>query len=143
MAAIEIRERQFDFGPQRESWQGTFPVIKVLKAAQAKLEYHERRLKHWQAEYKVAADKEQKSIKVRRVQVTGGEQSIYESDQAATQAKALADSKIKQHTQSAFIFREWVAFLDGEPTKDRTPLVLTFSDAQFFGLSGHQPDDSK
>lgn len=141
MNALEIRERQFDYGPQREAWVAGVPVAKVLAAVQIQLEYHERRLKLWQRRRGLAAARERRSIKAKEVAVTGGTQTVYESDPNATKAKQLAEVKIAEHLAKVNDLREWEASLEIEPEPSKTMLRLTHSDALFFKLSGHTPDE--
>jgi hypothetical protein len=138
MAELLIRERQFDYGPQRESWTSIVKVSTLLTAATDRFDYHQRRHAVWKRRYSIASGKERRSMKAKEVAVTGGMQTIYEADPAAVQAKHLAAGKVAEHFKQMAVYREWVSFLS---VGAATSYMLTHADAEFFALSGHQPDE--
>lgn len=138
MAEPLIRERQFDYGPQRESWGSVVKVSTLLTAATDCFDYHYRRYLFWKRRYSIAAGKERRSMKAKEVAVTGGMQTIYEADPAAVQAKHLAAGKVAEHFKQTGVYREWVSFFS---VGTATSYILTHADAEFFRLSGHQPDE--
>jgi hypothetical protein len=131
MATIDIRERQFDYGPQRAAWVFTVGSAKVLEAAQRRLDYHRARLAHWRAELDKAVDAVKDSTEVRQHQVTGGVQVTATIDQEKGQYMATCQAKVAAHRASVYEFSEWVELLGIDASGS---YLMTIEDSKYFRL---------
>ena len=135
--SIEIKERQYDFGPQRASWQFVIQSSALLDGAKVKLAHHQNRLAYWETELATASQALKESMEVRSVAVTGGMNYTAVFDQEKQSRVSLATSKRDGHRGSVERFTAWVNLLGSKQVPQFLP--CTVDDAEYFGLGDNSP----
>lgn len=133
MAAIDIRERQFDYGPQRGSWLFEVRQEVVKAAAERRRDYHASRRQYWEAELTQATEAVKDSTEIRQHQVTGGVQVTATIDQEKGQYMTTCQAKVASHRAAELEYAEWAELLG--LVRGIDTLHLTITDAQYFRLN--------
>jgi hypothetical protein len=132
LVSIEIKERQFDYGPQRAAW--TFNVFNktIREAISRKLTHHKARHTYWTEELTKAEAEMKASVQIREHAITGGVQHTTVFDQEKATYVTTCKSKRDEHFRQLETFTAWWGLMRNEPGEQKH--TLTIADAEFFGI---------
>jgi hypothetical protein len=120
----------------RGTWQFTYPVSELAKAAQKLKKYHEDRLAWWESEAEQAeAELKDKGFEYRESRFTGGHDVTIVGDPQLSKRVQECKAKISGHKARIYDYGTWDRVFQLNLNQDeKAELPLKFEDVVFFGL---------
>lgn len=120
---------------ERDTWSFRYKPGDVAQAAQARLEYHQKRLEFWEQEREtIKGEIEEAGLQIRERQVTGGVNYEVVADQELQARFNECHRKIDHHNEQVEEYCQWWRVLGNRPKDEE--MWLDMEDILYFNPEG-------